>query len=124
MLRDIQPKDLLVIDEIHQRCHKFPVPKLNHIVDDKVICLDDGKVVGYGLLKLFPELIMVLDTNVSVHKRLTALNEFLENAIAGATANGASQLHAFVEDARLSEFLIERYRFQPVEAKPLVLNLE
>lgn len=124
MLRDLRVTDLPLLDEIHSRCQTFGVPNLTHLVDDKIVTAPDGSIVGYGLLKLFPEAIMILDTAKSLRQRMEALNEFLEHAIAIAREAGVEQIHAFVDDERFSHLLIERYGFNTVSAKPLVLNLE
>jgi hypothetical protein len=124
MLRDIIPGDLERLDEIHQRCHTFAVPRLNHIVDDKVVTSEKGDIIGYGILKLFPEAIMILDTDLPLRDRIAALHEFLERAMTIARENGSEQIHAFVQDEKFSHLLIERYGFRTVSAKPLVLNLE
>jgi len=124
MLRDLEVSDLSILDEIHQRCHTFGVPKLTNVVDDKVVCAPDSSIVGYGLVKMFPEVIMILDTEKPLRQRVEALNEFMQRAIEMAKNNGIEQLHAFVSDEKFAHLLIERYGFNSVQAKPLVLNLE
>lgn len=124
MLRDIKASDLAELDRIHEHCQTFGVPKLTNLIDDKVVTSPDGSIVGYGMLKMFPEAIMILDTSKSVRQRMEALNEFILHAIEVAKGNSVEQIHAFVEDEKFAHLLIERYGFNTVRSKPLVLNLE
>lgn len=125
MMRELTVEDLPILDEIHKRCHSFPVPNIKKVLDDKVIVSDrDGSIVGYALVKMFPEMAMVLDTSKPVRERIAALNEFLKRTIEGCKLAALEQLHVFVEDDRLAEFLKENYNFIPAKGTPLVLSLE
>ena len=122
MMRDLERDDLVVLDEIHARCHQsFPPPELSNLIDDKIITDKNGDIIGYGMLKLFPEAIMILDTAKPLRDRVEALNEFMVRAIGVSAQYG--QIHAFVNDEKFSHLLIERYQFRPVRDKALVLNL-
>lgn len=124
MLRDLILTDLPKLDEIHQSCQSFPVPRLSNIITDRVAENASGEIIGYGLVKLFPEAIMILDTRKPLRQRVEALNELLQHAIGMTKEHGAEQLHVFVEDEKFSHLLIERYGFNTVNAKALVLNME
>jgi hypothetical protein len=123
-LRGLTQRDFQPVDSLWKKHHaeNFGLPSSKHNVTSAVV-ENDGKVVGFGLVKVLAEAIMVLDLDVSVPDRLTAMQMLMDEAIRACKDYGIEQLHVFVKDERLSRLLQNKYAFSKVSDEVLVLGV-
>lgn len=120
-LRRTTPSDLERIDRIYKNGHddKFALPNLDNAITHAVI-EKDGKVIGFGVVKLYAECIAILDLDESKIVRLLALDKLLSEAFRGCEENGLDQMHAYVQDLGMARLLIQKYGFKKATGVALV----
>ena len=119
--RPLIDSDIPKIDKIYREHHQdsFGIPSLLHSIMAGVITEND-KVIAFGMLRLIPEAIMVLDLSQSTRIKTVAVNQLLLNSEFGVANNQLGELHAFVQDPRFANLLIKRFGFTDVIGQALV----
>lgn len=116
--------DLEDISRIYkQQSDKFDLP----IPDSKVAGVAEdaeGKVIGFVMVRMIAETIMVLDLERNKRDRIEALKELFSGALFESCQLDIDQIHAFVQDPKLSELLKKHFGFKNCEGESLVLDTE
>ena len=98
------------IDKINS--YGFPTPDISSsLFISKKICVDRGKVVGFAGIRLTSEGILILDRNQSKITRTKAALELIEKCIADVKNLNLDDIHVFVQDSKVKNFL-ERCGFK------------
>lgn len=123
-IRKTRRSDFQRIDEIYRDYHqdKFGLPNLDNAVTHAVV-ERDGKILGFGIVKLYAEAIMVLDLDESKIHRLKAMDKLMSEAYRGCDEIGLDQMHVFVQDPKLMTLLIQKYGFKIATGVALVKEL-
>jgi len=123
-IRPVKRDDLERIDEIYRQGHDehFSLPELKNTVTSAIV-EKDGIVLGFGVVKLYAEAIMVLDLNKSKLERVDALETLLHEAHRGCEEWGITQLHVYVQDPMLQRLLCKRFGFKVAEGVALVKEI-
>lgn len=105
-----------------------PEPSSYEVFDNSYVLTEgvikrNGKVVGYGRIKILAEAIITLDNDQSLISRAKELKMFFNQAIKDAKEAGVEQIHAFVQDEKFAVILEKHFGFEPVKGIPLVLDL-
>lgn len=80
-------------------------------------------IIGFGLVKLYAEAVMVLDLAKDKKLRLSAMDLLMKEALRSCVENHIGQLHVHVADARLARLLARKYAFEYVTDHVLVLEV-
>lgn len=117
-------EDLEAIDDIYEKYYKnqFGLPNLNATVSHGII-EDDKGVIGFGMVKLFAEAIMILDKIRSTRDKSRAMKALMYKALADSKRVGLNQLHVTVDDEEFAKKLEKHYGFKRVRSIVLVRNL-
>jgi hypothetical protein len=121
-IREIKEGDFKVINELNQLQGDFKISDLNNIIIDRIV-LDGNVVVAYGIVKKFAEAILLVNPIVNKMLRAQAMRELMIYAMSATSAEGITQLHTFVHDAKLARLLERQYDFQQTHDIVLVKNL-
>lgn len=123
-IRPVRIEDIDKIDEVYQTGHdcQFTLPDLANELTSAVI-VKNGKVIGFGVVKVFAEAIAILDLRESKVDRLQSMEMLMLEAVRGCVENGVKQLHVFTEDEKLAKLLEKHYEFKPVKGIALVKEI-
>lgn len=121
-LRRIKFEDLDKINEMWERCHKgkLGIPPRRFVVTEAVT--ENGKVIGYGILRFFAEALLYLDTDVPPYERAKSFLMLMEQAIIDARLSGLDQINVGTDDEHFADLLRKKFKFLDRD-KVLVLEL-
>ena len=122
--RPLQDKDIGKINEIYEKYHMghFGIPPIHNTLCGVVV--DDLDVVlGFGMVRLIPEVIMVLDLGRDKKDKCAALKELMQEAVFEISRSDYDSLHAFVQDKSFAEILKKHYGFKTVKGEALILEV-
>jgi hypothetical protein len=108
-------------DNISDIEHSYPMPGPQNIIIGRAVDVND-KLSGYGIVKHHAEAMFEIDRTLPPITRMRALKELMHIAIFGASNARCEQLHVFVKDRRLADYLKKHFGF--VETKDIVLAKE
>jgi len=125
MIRDIELRDLVMLEKLHD--DKFPLPKLNKYSypSQKVIEID-GKIIGFAYLHLTSEVSLILDQSLNCITRAKAIKEFFGQLNQELQNNALEDTHVFVlpeNDEKYAKFLIKNFGFVKATGIPLYRSL-
>lgn len=126
MMRSPTKEDVFQAIELYKRNgseYQFDPFKERTILDDAVV-LKDGRVIAYGMVKLFAEAVLVLDKDAGRIEKAKALKSLMGLALDVTKNKGISELYTFADDGKFSNLLIEQFDFQKIISTPLVRVLE
>jgi hypothetical protein len=125
LLRVYGHRDYQAVDDIYRKYHQdnFGIPNLNHTLRNVVYENDGGRIVGFGMLKLIPEAIMVLDLEATPREKKMALDNLIGHAILTASIHDYEHVHAFVQ-GEFSDRLKKHYGFSKCEGEAIYLPTE
>ena len=124
VIRPAKREDFERIDEIYRNGHDedFSLPAMTHVLTHAVI-EKDGKVIAFGVVKLYAEALMVLDLNESKIDRLDATEKLLHEAFRACESENIEQLHVYVQDPGMRRILEKRYEFKLATGVALVKEI-
>lgn len=116
------PGDLSKIDDIYQKfyANDFSIPNLNHTIGNGVV--SNSSLVAFGMVKLYPEAIIVIDQDLPSITKTKALRILYEEAIKACKSHGFNELNAHVLDSKFLRIL-EKLGFKSTDSKQLQLEL-
>lgn len=125
-IRGTCTRDLEIINDIWRKYHSdsFGLPDINNnAITHAVVTNGNDEVMGFGVVKVLAEAIMILELEESKEHRLEGLQLLMDEAIRACREAKISQLHVFVKDENLSRLLQRKYAFIPVKDQTLVLEI-
>lgn len=85
---------------------KFPFPDLrNPLYISRKTVIDDGKMVGGGLVRLTGEGILILDESLPRTMRARAAEQIVYSLMQDVKNKGLDECHVFVRDPNVQKFL-------------------
>lgn len=116
--------DRTQIDDIYWKHHAdtFYIPNLDHTVTHAVV-RDNEKVLAFGMVKLYPEAILVMNKDCSLRDRVGAWRMLMNKAIKDTKSAGFPYLHATIHDNAYSSLLSKHYGFKESAGKQVFLEL-
>lgn len=122
-LRNFKSSDIQPIDDIFNSQPEIGVPSLRHVVSNITIEDDDNNVIGYGVIKLFSEGILILDKKKSRKNRALAVKLAVERAIKVARVNALEQLYFLTSNPSFADILRNKFNFRTVKEEVLMLDI-
>jgi hypothetical protein len=115
-IRTFQWSDVPAITKIWEDHHSdyYGLPNRRTCIIDAVV-EEEGKVLGYGQVKLFGEAMLFLDKSASRRARANAFRLLMLEAFRGAEKFGLQELYAFVTDPDLSLLIQKHFKFCPAD---------
>jgi len=124
--RPLKNSDLVRIDEIYRKHHQdnFGIPSLDYTLISGVAVDEKDEIIGFGMVKLWPEAIMVLDLDRSLREKSDAMHELMVVAINTVVDSPYDSLHAFVQDNGFSQLLKKHYGFKTCTGEAIYLEVK
>ena len=124
VIRSVKRGDVERIDEIFRQGHDddFSLPDLSMQITNAVV-EKDGKVIGFGVVKIYAEAIAVLDLAESKADRFEALQMLLAEAFRACEEEKIPQLHVYVQDSNFQRILEKRFGFKIATGVALVREI-
>jgi hypothetical protein len=113
-LRSLAESDIITLDKLWQEhWSNQTLPGLKNRVIDAV-AHDDGRIIGYGQVKLFAEAMLFLDPTARKRDRVQALKLLMEEAERGVNKAGLEDIYIFIKDPDFAVLIAERYGFERI----------
>jgi hypothetical protein len=115
-LRAYQPSDLAAISKIWEDHHSdyYGLPNRKSIIIDAVV-EDDGRLIGYGQVRLFAEAMLFLDKDAPLRSRIQALQQLMREAFRGTERAGIREIYAFIQDPDFSLLMQKHFHFKTTD---------
>ena len=115
-------RDVVPIDKIYQKQKELTgVPSLNSVLANKsIIDNETGELIGYGVVKLFAEGVLILDKSIPKRKRAEAVKLALNESIAQARNAGLEYLYVFSSIPSYTKVLRKKYNFKEYTGRSLL----
>jgi hypothetical protein len=116
IIRAFRESDIEPISDIWEQYHStdYGLPDRSKAVIDAVV-EHEGKVIGYGQVKLFAEAMLFLDKDAPQRPRILALKALMLEAFRGTESAGLNELYAFINDPKLLALIQKHFHFTPAE---------
>lgn len=113
------------IYELIQKEGKFKLDITSPLIITRVpIVNDDNKIIAFGMLKIIPEAIIVLDKDLSMTEKTEAVELLAKIGELSARAHGLDEIDAFItDDKSFTNFLMKRLGFLDSNSTVLVKRL-
>jgi hypothetical protein len=121
MLKDLMPEHLDKLNEI-QAQQGYDIPSPDNIIMHKAY-VEEDELIAFGILKLYPEGILVLDKNKPLAQKVRAWRAFMDMAIIKCKEFKHPYLHVTVDDERYKQLLEKHYGFLEILGKHLILEV-
>lgn len=126
ILRSLRNEDVPEVNRFYNEFYSndFYLPSLRNTITHAVV-EDDGRVLGFGEVKVFAEAIMVLDKSKNIKTRASVMRALMTKAILDCKAHDIEQLHVSVkkEDDGFKKILEKHYEFEEVKGVILARKL-
>ena len=106
-------RDVVPIDRIYKKQFEIGVPSLDNMISNKsIIDNETGELIGYGVIKLFAEGILILDRSIPKRKRAKAVDLAVNECIEQAKNAGLEKLYVLSNMPSYVGVLRKRYGFR------------
>jgi hypothetical protein len=111
-LRSFRWSDTPAISKIWEDHHSdyYGLPNRRSSIVDAVV-EDNGKIVGYGQVKLFAEAMLFLDKSASLRSRVNAFRMLILEGFRGTERAGIQEIYAFVTDPDFALIMQKHFKF-------------
>jgi hypothetical protein len=115
-LRSFRVSDIPEIDKIWTEHHSddYSLPNRNSMIIDAVV-EEDGKIIGYGQVRIFAEAMLFLDKDAPLRSRILALKKLMLEAFRGTQQAGIEEIYAFINDPDFSLLIQKHFHFSPAD---------
>jgi len=122
MIRDLELKDLMSLEKIHNG--QYPLPGITSRLYPVIKVIEvDGKLLGCAYLHLTSEVSLVLDQELSNFTKAELIREFCNILPQELTILGLAGTHVFLDDNNFAEALKKHFNFKEVKDKVLFLGV-
>lgn len=124
-LRRYRDSDLEAVSRLWEKHYKeeFSLPSLFPKIIEAVIEDDWGEIVGFGVVRVFAEAVMILDKDRTTREKVETLDLLMNFAVDGVKAAKIEQLHVFISDGNFGNILKKHYEFKEPKLKVLVKEI-
>lgn len=110
------------MDEVYRSQNEFGVPSLRNVITN-ISIIDAGRIVGYGVVKVFAEAILLLHSGIRKRVKAESYKLSIEFAIRECKKNNIEYLYVISNMESFSQILRNR-GFKAVPGELLMLTLE
>lgn len=120
-VRRFKQSDLEEISKIHSKFHEqgFTMPEVAEAYANAVI-EENGKILGFGLLRDITESIMILDLSLPMKTKSLVLSELVKESV---LMSRHRHIHSFVESETFEKTLKKHYGYKPCKGAALCLEV-
>ena len=99
---------------------RFPFPDFTRNISTRSV-IDNGRLIGAGLLRATSEGIIVMDEKAPVTTKVRAIKGLISSLVPEAKYCGIDDCHVFVKDDKMYD-LLKKLGFQDCIGKVMVLH--
>lgn len=124
MLRSPTKEDFVKVIEIYRNNYNYHFDPFtpNSIIDDAV-AVKDGKIIAYGMVKVFAEAVFLADPTTLRIERSKALKALMELAEEKTKKANIKELYTFTSNGAFKNLLKEQFGFSEIMSPALVKDL-
>lgn len=117
--------DLERINDIYEKFFQDQIylPSLDHTIGNGVIS-NDSDIVAFGMVRLYPEAIIVIDQDASNRNKGIALKLLFDEAIKACKSRNYKELNATVYNNSYGDLLTKHFGFKDCDGKAMNLRLK
>lgn len=111
-IRSYSPEDFDRISEIYQKYWKgkLEVPDQAGRLMEAVVEDEDGKIVTYGMMKLWAEVMMIMDSSIPKRNKVEALRILMLTAEMTASKQNLEAFHVFTNNESYAAVLQNHFQ--------------
>lgn len=102
--------------------HEFGLPDLTRTVTHAKV-EENGKLIGFGMVKLWPEAIMILDQSQSKITQAKVMKKLMQYAIDACKHYNVEQLYATTVSTTIADLCRDHYEFKDLPRIVLVRSI-
>jgi hypothetical protein len=117
--------DLEKVSEIYERDYSqdFSLPNLDHTIGNGIITSSSDRILGFGMVKCYPEAIIILDKTSSNRDKVNSLKLLYENAIRVCKDRNFNELRCHIIDDSYGQLLTKHFNFHNVDGKLMEVSI-
>ena len=121
--RKFQFSDRFSIDRIYRKNPEIGIPSLSNSIINTTLVDSDNHIVGYGIVKNFPEAVLKLDPDLRKREKVEALQQSMNVAIQGSKLAREEYLYVISNEDSFTRVLKKHFGFVDCPGDLLVLDL-
>ena len=121
--REFKESDIEGISRIFDKQPEIGVPSLKNVVINTTIENDKGEIIAYGVVKIFAEMVLIMDKEIPKKSKAHALMEAMKTAILFSKKTGIEMLYAISSNESFTRVLENRWKMKRVPGTLLCLDL-
>lgn len=121
-IRDFSDEDIPEIDKIHKKQPELGVPSLRHVLVNKVF-EENGRIVGYGVIKIFSEAVLIIDKDISKVSKGRVLKTGMKIALDTCKKNKLEQLYLITSFPNFANILAKHYKARLCNGSTMLIDL-
>jgi len=111
-LKQLNYEYALQIDKIWQEFwSEYSLPDDSTKVIDAVVVDNSDRVLAYGQVKMFAELMLFTDMDASLKNRMAALHLLMAEAFRGSDRAGLKDVYCLIKDIRFARLVAKHFGF-------------
>lgn len=109
LIRDLLPEDVALLREIHARQGiDYAFPELNDaLFFVKKVRVDEGRIVGAGVLKLCAEAMLLLEGEQGPQDKMNTMRQLQAAVLDEARSRGLDAVHAAIPEIDFDKRLVQ-----------------
>ena len=121
--RNFEVSDIPEISSIHRKQPELGVPSLTNVLVNKTFVDEFGSVVGYGVLKVFSEAVLIINQDISKLSKGKVLRLGMKTALDTCKKNHIEQLYIITSFPGFDAVLQKHYNARLCTGKTLLINV-
>jgi len=126
IIRSVTPEDYKKVAEIHDKYWKghLEIPSQAGRITEIIVEDDNGEYVTYAMMKLWAEIMMIMDQSQSQKNKIEALKLLAQAIEMTARKNNLTEYHVFTNNQSYADILMKHFGFQHMDTLVLRKILE
>lgn len=106
---------VLELDKLWQEhWGEYSLPDRRNSITDAVTRNENGRIIGYGQVKLFAEAMLFIDPTARQRDKAKSVQYLMHEAFRGVEEYGLHEMYAFIKNPDFSQLIQKRYGFHSV----------
>lgn len=114
-LRMVEKDDYPKVAEIYKKhwlSQNLEIPETQGRIIEALVENDEGRIITYGMVKLWAEAMMIMDSSRPTKERIEGLRLLIQTAIMASRKVGFNEFHLFTGNEAFAKVLVKHFGFQ------------